>query len=166
MLPYDHFIRNHHKHTMSSVISAFSSLCTFYRLVEMVRNSKLFHHNSWWSITFCIVILHFVTKTASFSIFWHRMTHTHTQTLWHNVTLTAGLYLIEGDNVTITLDAEGSIEVSVLETNDSQGCKDFINEYLDEGKDAARDINNPCMLLGKRRSVFSNYAPIRPLHNK
>ena len=109
---------------------------------EVIVNGKRFHHNSWWYITFCNIV--FCEKKNFFCRYileWphtHAHTHIHTQTFWHNVTLTDGLYLFEGINVTITFDTEGSPEVSVLETNHSQGCEDLMNQYFREVRHASK----------------------------
>ena len=65
------------------------------------------------------------------------------------MTLTAGLYLIEGDKVNFTLDiAEGSYQRLVLGTGDSQGCEDIINRYFDEVRHASKidDLVQDCSI--------------------
>ena len=55
------------------------------------------------------------------------------------MTAKAPCWLIKGDNKTMTLDTEGSPEVLVLGTSDSQGCEDLINQFVYEVGHASKN---------------------------
>ena len=50
----------------------------------------------------------------------------------------------EGDNKTLTLDVDGSPEVLVLGTSDSQGCEELINQFVYEVGHLSRTLAILC----------------------